>query len=107
SDDFGLSKVGIVYQIGNGPKKTLRLEEDPKQPVSLGVLATLYLEDHSLTQQDSVTYYAFAEDNDPAGPHRVTTELQFIDIRPYKLEYQVVKGGGSCSGSSVSLEELI
>jgi len=106
-DDFGLSQVGIVYQIGSGPKKTLRLEKHPKQPVSLTTLATLYLEDYLLTQQDSVTYYAFAEDNDPAGPHRVTTELQFIDIRPYKLEYQVSKGGGAGCGCSGSLEELI
>ena len=106
-DDFGLSKVGIVYQIGNGPKKTLRLEKDPKEPVTLTTLATLYLEDYRLTQQDSITYYAFAEDNYPAGPHRVTTELQFIDIRPYKLEYQLSNGGGACCGCSGTLEELI
>src|SRR5208282_5304047 len=56
SDDFGLSEVGIVYQIGSDATKTLRLDKDPKQPVSLTMLATLFLEDFLLTQQDSVTY---------------------------------------------------
>jgi len=95
SDDFGLSKVGIVYQIGKGPKKTLYLHGDPKQPANLQVEATLALEDHQVSYQDGVTYYAFAEDNHPTRPQRTTTELQFLDIRPYKRTYQMLKTGGS------------
>jgi hypothetical protein len=106
-DDFGLSKVGIVYQVGNGQKKTLYLKNDSSQPLSAQVLAQLPLEDHALSFQDSVTYFAFAEDNHPTRPQRTTTDLQFIDIRPYKRAYQSVEGGGCCNGKSVSLEELI
>ena len=43
SDDFGLSQVGIVYQIGNGPKTTLQLDKVAEQPVTLATLATLVL----------------------------------------------------------------
>jgi hypothetical protein len=94
-DDFGLSKVGIVYQIGARPKKTLYLDRDPKQPASLRAEATLALEDHRVSFQDGVTYFAFAEDNHPDRPQRTTTELRFIDIRPYKRAYQLLKTGGS------------
>jgi hypothetical protein len=94
-DDFGLSKVGIVYQIGSGPKRTLDLKANPGQPVSLKTAATLALEEHKVGFQDGVTYYAFAEDNHPTRPQRTTTELQFIDIRPYKRSYQLLKTGGS------------
>jgi hypothetical protein len=94
-DDFGLSQVGIVYQIGNGPKKTLHLQRDSRQPATLHVEATLALEDHPVSFQDGVTYYAFAEDNHPTRPQRTTTELQFIDIRPYKRAYQMLETGGS------------
>jgi hypothetical protein len=107
ADDFGLSKVGIIYQVGNGAKKALYLQNDPKQPLSAQILAKLPLEDHALSFQDSVTYFAFAEDNHPTRPQRTTTELQFIDIRPYKRAYQSIEGGGCCNGKSVSLEELI
>jgi len=94
-DDFGLSAVGIVYQVGKGPRKTLFLERDPAQPTSLRADAVLALEEHEVTPQDAVTYYAFAEDNHPNTPQRTTTELQFIDIRPYKRTYQLLETGGS------------
>ena len=70
-------------------------------------LATLYLEKHPLTYSDSLTYRAFVEDNRPAEPHRASTELRFIDIVPYKQAFQLVDGGGTCNGTSVTLEELI
>jgi hypothetical protein len=95
ADDFGLSKTGIVYQVGNGPQQTLFLQQDPKQPVTLRAEAVLPLEDHQVNFQDGVTYYAFTEDNHPDQPQRTTTELQFIDIRPYKRAYQLLEQGGS------------
>jgi hypothetical protein len=94
-DDFGLARVGIVYQVGSGPKKELFLRQDPTQPASLRAEATLPLEDLRVGFQDGVTYYAFAEDNHPERPQRAVTELQFIDIRPYKRAYQLLKTGGS------------
>ena len=71
-------------------------------------IETLYLEKHKLDFTDAITYYAFVEDNYPPRPHRVVSELRFIDILPFKQDYQWCEGeaGGSCNGS-VSLEELI
>ncbi len=107
-DDLGLGKVGIVYQVGSGPAKILYLREPAGQPASHDAEAVLALEEHALSFQDAITYYAFAEDNRPGQPQRATTELQFIDIRPFKREYQIVQGGGGCChGASVTLEELI
>jgi hypothetical protein len=94
-DDFGLSAVGIVYQVGNGPKQTLLLQRDPDKPASLKAEAVLPLEDHEVGFQDAITYYAFAEDNHPDKPQRTTTDLQFIDIRPFKRAYQLLDTGGT------------
>src|SRR5207247_1867636 len=60
-----------------------------------------------VTYKDALTYYAFAEDNYFGQPRRTTTPLRYIDIRPFKMAFQVVEGGGSCTGCSVTLEELI
>jgi hypothetical protein len=95
TDDFGLSVVGVVFQVGNGEKKTLYLNRDPAQPTTLKTEVVLPLEDQEVTFQDGVSYYAFAEDNHPDQPQRVTSELQWIDIRPYKREFQILDGGGS------------
>ena len=106
-DDFGIGKLGIVYQVADGPQEELYLDDLPQQPLTAEALATLFLERHELSFTDAVTYYAFAEDNYPAGPHgsqgphgsrgphRATTELRFIDIRPYRRDYQWVQPGGT------------
>jgi Domain of unknown function (DUF4175) len=94
-DDFGLSKIGIVYQVSDGPPQTLYLQDQVDQPTSLKTEAILSLENHDLHFTDSVTYYAFVEDNHPIHPQRTSTELQFIDIRPFKRTYQILDGGGT------------
>ncbi len=108
-DDFGLSMLGITFKIGDGPEETLHLARFQDQPVTAQVLETLYLEKYSIDYTGAITYYAFAEDNYPPKPHRVVSELRFIDILPFKQDYQLAERneGGSCNGSSVSLEELI
>jgi hypothetical protein len=89
-DDFGLSKVGIVFQINNEEERTLVLY-DVNEPNQREAKAeeVLMLEQYLLTQKDCVAYYAFAEDARPSGPQRTTTELRFIDIRPFKRTYRV------------------
>jgi hypothetical protein len=94
-DDFGLSKVGIVYQLGDGPSQTLYLRDEADQPTQRKIEAILSLEDYQLGFTDSVTYYAFVEDNHPIHPQRTATELQFIDIRPFKRTYQILDSGGT------------
>jgi hypothetical protein len=94
-DDFGLAAVGVVFQVGSGEKKTLFLQRDPAQPTTFKAEVALPLEEHNIGFQDGVTYYAFAEDNHPDTPQRTSTELQFIDIRPYKRAYQMLDGGGT------------
>ena len=89
-DDYGLTKVGIVFQVNNEEERTLVLE-DITQPNQREAKAEqlLMLEQFLLTQKDCVAYYAFAEDNRPDGPQRTTTELRFIDIRPFLRIYKL------------------
>ncbi len=106
-DDFGVSLLGINFKIGDGPEETLHLGDSRISPFTAAALETLYLEKHSLDYKGAITYYAFVEDNYSPKPHRVVSDLRFIDILPFKQDYQFVEGEGSCNGSSVSLEELI
>ena len=62
---------------GQKPKTSDRLEE------------MLLLETLAATPLDSVTYYAFAEDNYPGTPRRTETDLRYIDLRSFKREYKV------------------
>jgi hypothetical protein len=107
-DDLGLYKVGVMFQVGSNPMQTLVEEDLDGSHDPSRVAKTLLLEDFGLTHQDAVTYYAFAEDNYFGQPRRTITPLRFIDIRPYKMSFQVVESNcPPCNGSSVTLEELI
>ena len=110
-DDFGLSKVGIVFQVNNEEERTLVLE-DVKQPNQRDAKAEqiLMLEQFLLTQKDCVAYYAFAEDNRPDGTQRTTTELRFIDIRPFQRIYKLIDPGEPMPGQQrdlIFLDEVI
>lgn len=89
-DDFGLTKVGIVFQVNNEEERTLiLLDVDKPNQRELKAEQLLALEQFLLTQKDCVAYYAFAEDNRPDDPQRTTTELRFIDIRPFLRTYKL------------------
>ena len=101
TDDFGLSKMGIVFQVNNDQEQTLLVEDliqaagpdgaPDKRPLLTRAACEkmLLLENCALTPTDSVTYYAFAEDNFPGQPKRTESELRFIDIRSFKRIYRV------------------
>ncbi|MEX2137875.1 MAG: hypothetical protein WD894_01350 [Pirellulales bacterium] len=141
NDDYGLTRAGVVFQVNNGqeyplivrefqngsdaaaasPDKERRVarvgaahaEEQQQNVTKVEMEKQLPLEHFELTQKDSITYYAFAEDNPPGGPRRVRTDLQFIDIRPFRRLYRSVEGGRGGGGGGgggpqlASLEELI
>jgi hypothetical protein len=110
-DDFGLAKLGIVFQVNNEEERTLVLEE-AGQPNQREARAEqlMMLEQFLLTQKDCVAYYAFAEDNRPGTPQRATTELRFIDIRPFLRNYALVEPGEPMPGRRrdlIFLDEVI
>lgn len=94
-DDLGLFKVGLMYQINSGPMETLIEQSADGSIETFRLPSTLMLEGHSLGHQDAVTYFAFAEDHYFGEPRRTTTPLRFIDIRPFKLTFQLLDTGGT------------
>ncbi len=108
ADDVSLLRFGIAAQVGDGPLTTIW-----EQQITGGTTdemrgeTILALEDYQLTFQDGVTYYAFADDQYFENERRTTTPLRFVDIRPFKLTFQLVESGGACKGCSTTLEELI
>ena len=94
-DDLGLFKVGVMYQISGGPMEMLLEQNADGSTEQFRLPSELLLEQHQLSHQDAVNYYAFAEDNYFGQPRRTTTLLRFIDIRPFKLAFQLLDTGGT------------
>jgi hypothetical protein len=110
-DDFGITRIGIVFQVNNEEERTL-IVHDVNQPQQREALAEqiLMLEQFLLTQKDSIAYYAFAEDNYPDSPRRATTDLRFIDIRPFQRTYRLLDTPEAMPGPQrdlIFLDEVI
>jgi hypothetical protein len=112
-DDFGLTKAGIVFQLNAGDEQTLVVRdfksEPAKSPTTAALQEMMLLETLATSPTDSLTYYAFAEDNYPAGARRTETELRYIDIRPFKREYKLADSpsGMEPTDEFTTLAELI
>jgi hypothetical protein len=99
-DDFGLSRAGIMFEVNNEEEYPLLakdFEEAADELRESGQLSpqtratlerVLPLEHFQLSQQDSVMYYAFAEDTRPGQAQRTETDLKFVDIRPFRRNYR-------------------
>jgi len=100
SDDFGLARAGIMFEVNNEEEYPLlakdfeqaaeELQQDGQlTPQTRSTLEKILpLEHFQLSQQDSVMYYAFAEDTRPGQAQRTETDLKFIDIRPFRRNYR-------------------
>jgi hypothetical protein len=121
SDDFGLARVGIMFEVNNEEEYPL-LSQDFEEAaeelrrdgeLSAQTRATLEkvlpLEHFQLSQKDSVMYYAFAEDTRPGQAQRTETDLKFIDIRPFRRNYRSPdqRNGMGQGPRFRSLEEII
>ncbi|HEX5104149.1 MAG TPA: DUF4175 family protein, partial [Pirellulaceae bacterium] len=127
SDDYGLTRAGVMFEVNNEEEYPLLAQDfqvaaDAAEELkSTGKLApqtratlekVLPLEHFTLTQQDSVMYFAFAEDNRPGSNQRTESDLRFIDIRPFRRLYKALDADGENpmgqQGPQLkSLEELI
>jgi hypothetical protein len=127
SDDFGIAQAGIVFEVNNEEEYPLLSEDfqtmaeaateaERTGELSAKTRATLEkvlpLEHFELTQQDSIMYYAYAEDTKPGTAQRAESDLRFIDVRPFRRLYRVAPEGEAATpmgdGPQLkSLEELI
>jgi hypothetical protein len=96
ADDQSLIRIGIAAQVADGPMQTIWEQNiDEGTTDTVHGRFTLALEEFELTFQDGITYYAFADDQYFDQQRRAVTPLRFIDIRPFKLAYQMLDTGGT------------
>lgn len=113
SDDFGLKRAGIVFQVNDDPEIVLEEKEfetivavdgKEKPHIKSVIESLLPLEYFRMTVKDSVSYYAFAEDNRPGQPNRNETDLHFIDVRAFRRTFVIPDGNDSLNGMGRSQE---
>src|ERR1035437_8614740 len=100
TDDYGVAKLELVYSVNGAVEKSVPLystAEKIARDISAG--HTFMLENEHLVPGDVVSYYARAtDDNAVSGPQTATSDIYFLQVRPYGQDYRQQQGGGGGGG---------
>src|SRR5262245_38454653 len=109
-DDFGVSQLELHFSVNGGADQTVNLfASKGEKPKEISAGHTFFLEEYKLEPGDLVTYYGKGIDSrNPANT--VSTDIYFIEVRPFGREYRQGQrggGGGGGGGEGESMEALL
>jgi hypothetical protein len=87
-DDFGVQKLELVSSVNGGAEQAVSLHEGNTRLQEVSAGHTLFLEEYELEPGDIVSYYARASDGNPFGPGTASTDIYFLQVRPFDREYR-------------------
>ena len=104
-DDVAVRELELVLSVNGGADEVISLADssDPK-PVVDGRLE-LRLEEHGLSPGDLIAYHVRARDA-PADPARqVSSDIYFMDVRPFEMSYRPSGGAGGGGGGRAGAQQ--
>ena len=89
TDDYGVENLTLKYSIGSGEARELPMETvEVKAEKIIAGAYVFYLEELDVEPGELISYYAQATDNNTrTGPGTSTSELYFIEVRPFNERY--------------------
>ena len=93
-DDLNIAALELVYAINDQPEKTVVLYRGEQATTEVAAAHTLPLEDFGLSPGDLVAYYARAADSHGEDALKSTTDIFFMEIRPFDRSFRRAQGGG-------------
>ena len=99
TDDYGIGELKLMYRIGSDELQEIVMESSVSTPIvgsGSGADArhmaegayTFYLEEFDVEPGDIISYYAHATDNNTrTGPGEASSEIYFIEIRPFNEDF--------------------
>jgi hypothetical protein len=87
-DDIGIGKLEMHYSVNGAPEKIVNLRSGRNPQPSVTGSHTFFLEEFGLQPGDVISYYAKAFDNNNVtGPGISSSDIYFIQIRPFEQKY--------------------
>ena len=119
TDDYGIAELKLMYRIGSDELQALTLETStPDAVIESGAIDTVqrrvadgsytfYLEEFDVEPGDIISYYAHAVDNNThTGPGEASSDIYFIEIRPFNEDFQEMEAEQGPPMSNPLLEIL-
>ncbi|MFY9571289.1 MAG: DUF4175 family protein, partial [Blastocatellia bacterium] len=101
-DDYGVSSVELYYSVNGGEEKKVQLQDLKSDAAhTLSGAHTFFLEEYGLQPGDFISYYAKARDNS-STPQESTSDIYFMEVRPFDREFRQAQQQGQGSGDQES-----
>ena len=95
-DDYGIEQLTLKYSVGSGEIRELPMETPGVKARQLATGSyAFYLEEMDVEAGEVISYYAEARDNNRrTGPGIATSEIYFIEVRPFNERYTEMEAEG-------------
>ena len=109
ADDYGVENMTLMYSIGSGEPQELEAETvEVKEKKIISGAYVFYLEELDVEPGEIISYYAQATDNNTrTGPGTGTSELYFIEVRPFNERYMQMDAEGQQAPEGQPFPNLI
>ena len=97
-DDLAVRDLEVVLSVNGEDDRVVPLIEDEPSSARLSRSHRLYLEDLSLAPGDLIAYHARARDAAGVARRTVTTDIFFLEVRPFDNTFREAGGGGGGGG---------
>ena len=108
-DDYGVENMTLMYSVGSGETQELEAETvEVKEKKIISGAYVFYLEELDVEPGEIISYYAQATDNNTrTGPGTGTSELYFIEVRPFNERYMQMDAEGQQAPEEQPFPNLI
>lgn len=107
-DDIGTNRLELRYTVNGGPEKAVSLYGGRTAQPSVTGSHTFFLEEFGLVPGDVIAYYGKAWDNNNVtGPGVSSSDIYFIQIRPFEQKYRQSQQGAMSGGQGGEGQEAL
>ncbi len=104
-DDVAVRELEIVLSVNGGADEVIDLSDaSGPQPTVTGRLE-LFLEDRNLAPGDLIAYHVRARDAAGDPSRQFTSDIFFMDVRPFEMSYRPGGGGGGGGGGRAGAQQ--
>ena len=109
ADDYGVENMTLMYSIGSGEPQELEAETvEVKEKKTISGAYVFYLEELDVEPGEIISYYAQATDNNTrTGPGTGTSDLYFIEVRPFNERFMEMDAEGQQAPEEQPFPNLI
>ena len=98
TDDVAVRTLELVLSVNGASEEIITLGADQARTTHIKGVAELALEDRKLQPGDLISYYVRARDAEGDGARQMSSDIYFIDVRPFDVTFRRGRGGGGGGG---------